>query len=190
MNIRERSALEHARSLVPLLVCLSPLFWFMELFQNQLYHWVEGRYGWLYPASKYSSFYFPSLLLWASAIAVIWTLDTFAFIPRGTPQWRRVPLLALACWAGEWLAGFAGDRVGLPMQLWTDSPLKYIRPSAYWFWCLDVLCYDWLLRWMRSSGADWRGSGGVVLVPDVRDRSGASREASAPGQSPARGYVA
>jgi hypothetical protein len=156
MDARERSALELARSLGPLLVCLSPLFWFMELLQNQAYRWAEGHYGWLYPASPYQSFYFPSVFLWASAITVIWTLDTFVFLPRGTPQWRRVPLLALACWAGEWLAGFVGDQVGLPMQHWPDSPLRYIRPSAYWLWCLDVLCYDWLRRWMSASGRTGR----------------------------------
>lgn len=160
MNVRDRSALEIARSLGPWMICLSPLFWFMELLQNQLYRMAEGHYAWHYPASQYSSFYFPSLLLWASAIAVIWTLDNFVFVPRATPQWLRVPLLALACWSGEWLAGFVGDWIGLPMQHWTDSPLVYIRPSAYWFWCLDVLCYDWLRRRMSASGR----TGGLPAV--------------------------
>jgi hypothetical protein len=151
VNTRDQSMPDFARSLGLSLVCLSPLFWFMELLQNQLYRWVEGEYAWSYPASPYTSFYFLSVFLWAGAIAIIGILDHYVFVPRGTTQWRRVPLLALACFAGEWLGGFVGDHVGLPMQHWTSSRLVYIRPSAYWFWCLDVLCYDWLRRWMSAS---------------------------------------
>lgn len=152
VNESDFSARGIARSLGPCLVCFSPLFWFMELLQNQLYRWVEGDFAWRYPASPYGSFYFPSVFLWAAAIALIWTLDTAVFVPRGTSQWARVPLLALACFAAEWFAGYAGDRLHLPMQHWRSSPLLYIRLSAYWLWCLDVLCYDWLRRWMSAAG--------------------------------------
>lgn len=140
-----------ARSLGFCVVCLSPLFWFMELLQNQLYRLILGHYGWSYPASPYTSFYFPSVFLWAGAITIIGSLDHCVFVPRGTPQWRRVPLLAMACFAAEWLVGLVGDLVHLPMQHWEHSPLVYIRPSAYWFWCLDVLLYDWLRRWMGAA---------------------------------------
>jgi len=136
---------------VPALVLLSPLFWFMELLQNQLYWLVLRRPGWVYPGSPYQWFYFPSMLLWTSAIASMWTLDRLVFIPRRTPPLRRVLLLGLVEWAGEWVAGCLGHALGRDMQVWPGAPLVYVGVSAYAFWCLDVLAYDWLGRFLTAS---------------------------------------
>lgn len=148
----------------PLWLCLvfmTPLLWFLELLQNQAYRMVRGEYGWTYPASPHTWFYFSSMFLWAGGIAVTWSLDRFVFVPRGTPQWRRVPLLALVLFAGEWVGGFVGDRIlHAPMQRWTDSPLVYVSPIAYGFWLMNVLCYDLMRRWLSTAVRFVDGPGG------------------------------
>jgi hypothetical protein len=141
------------RSLWPCVIFMTPLFWLLEVAQNQAHRWVRGHYGWTYSASPYSWFSFGSMFLWIGAVVLIWSLDRFVFLPRGTPRWRRLALMALACFAGEWLGGLLGDLLHHPMQRWTGSPLVYVSPVAYGYWCMNVLCYDLLHRWLSAPRA-------------------------------------
>ena len=60
---------------------ITPIFWFMELVQNNIYYFFSRQdpkvWGWWYPASPYHWFYFKSLTLWAGSVALFWGLYYF-----------------------------------------------------------------------------------------------------------------
>ena len=132
---------------------VTPIFWFVELLQNQLYWKVTGEPGWTYPLSPYHWFSFESLVLWAGSVTIIWSLNVFWFQRRDVGLLKRMIIAGSICWAGEWLAGFLADRVlGHPLQVWTNAPLVYITFSALFFWWWDVLLYQWLTKDLAGLG--------------------------------------
>jgi hypothetical protein len=142
---------------------LAPLFWFMELLQNQLYLWFTHRYGWGYapdasgaPTAWYSLM---SLPLWGFTVVVFALLDA-TFERRGTSYPLRTLIAGAIGFAGEFLAGFVCARYfHHSLQIWPDSPLVYISLSALPFWCADYLIFHLLTRELRSAHA-YRASTG------------------------------
>lgn len=142
---RARSFWTYARVLATQILYLTPIFWLLELAQNQLFRLVQGEWGWVYPASPYGWFSFGSLTLWAGAITLLWTLHYFGFYPRKVSVWRRVLISAVILWAGEWLGGFLADKVfGSPLQVWPGSPLVYVSFGAIFFWVSNACIYHLL----------------------------------------------
>jgi len=136
---------------------LAPLFWFMELLQNQLYLWVTGSYGWGYlpgpdglPTAWYSLLSVP---LWAITIATFSLLDGI-FERQRTPYLLRTVIAGVVGFAGEFTAGFVGDRyLHHCLQIWPKSNLVYISLTALPFWCADYLIFHLLTRELRSAHA-------------------------------------
>lgn len=106
---------------------------------------IQGEWGWIYPASHYRWFSFSSLLLWAGAIWLLWTLHYCWFQPKRLSFWRRVAWGTAFTWGGEWLAGFVADKgLGTPMQVWPGSLLVYVSFGAVFFWVSNVIVYHLL----------------------------------------------
>jgi hypothetical protein len=136
---------------------IAPLFWFMELAQNQLYLWATGNYGWGYrpgpdglPTAWYSLMSAP---LWAMTIATFSLLDAI-FERSRTPYLLRTVIAGVVGFAGEFTAGFVGDRyLHHCLQIWPKSNLVYISLTALPFWCADYLIFHLLTRELRSAHA-------------------------------------
>ncbi len=107
-GLRARSFWTYARVLATQILYLAPVFWLLELTQNQLFRLVQGEWGWVYPASPYGWFSFGSLTLWAGAIFLLWTLHYYWFYPKKVSVWRRVLIGAAFTWTG----GVAGRLPG------------------------------------------------------------------------------
>ncbi|XXF77804.1 hypothetical protein P2318_32855 [Myxococcaceae bacterium GXIMD 01537] len=141
----ERSIAVFLRVLATQVLFITPLFWLMELAQNHLWRAVSGDWGWVYPASPYGWFSFPSMVLWAGAVGIFWALHYFWFYPRDVSPWLRVLVGGLAGWAGEWVGGFLALRLtGQPLHVWPHSPLVYISVPAVFFWMSNVVVYELL----------------------------------------------
>jgi hypothetical protein len=137
-----RSFSTYARVLATQILYLTPIFWLLELTQNQLFRWVQGDWGWIYPASPYYWFSFASLAMWAIGIGLMWTLHYYWFHPRKMPVWRRVAWGTVIAWCVEWLGGWVADKVlGAPLQVWPGSPLVYVSFGAIFFWMSNVTLY-------------------------------------------------
>jgi hypothetical protein len=151
------------RRLFQQVIFIAPLFWFMELLQNQLYWWFTGSFGWGYqpdasgePTAWYSLVSFP---LWVLTIVVFSLLDG-AFERRGTAYPLRTLIAGAVGFGGELAAGFVCDRyLHRCLQIWPDSSLVYISLSALPFWCADYLIFHLLTRELRSAHA-YRASTG------------------------------
>lgn len=142
---RQRRVAGYLGSLVFHVSYVTPIFWFVELLQNQLYWKLTGEPGWTYPLSPYHWFSFESVGLWAGSVTIIWCLNFFWFLRRDVGLVKRMVIAGTICFAGEWLAGFVADRVlDHPLQIWTNAPLVYIKFSALFFWWWDVLLYELL----------------------------------------------
>lgn len=132
----------HAQNLASQVFHLAPLFWLLELSQNVAWRWMNGEWGWVYPASAYHWFSFGSLVLWASAVCLMWSLHTFWFEPRRVKLWRRIVYGGAVTWGGEWLGGFlAVQLTGEPMQVWPGSSLVYVSYPAIFFWVSNITVY-------------------------------------------------
>ena len=137
-----RSFSVYARVLATQILYLTPFFWLLELTQNQLFRWVQGEWGWIYPASPYHWFSFASLAMWAIGIGLMWTLHYYWFHPKQLPVWRRVAWGTVIAWCTEWLGGWVADKVlGAPLQVWPGSPLVYVSFGAIFFWMSNVALY-------------------------------------------------
>jgi hypothetical protein len=143
------------------IIYVTPIFWFVELLQNQLYWKLTGEPGWTYPLSPYHWFSFESLGLWGGSVALIWCLNFFWFLRRDVGLVKRMVIAGTLCWAGEWLAGFVADQVfHHPLQVWTNAPLVYVKFSALFFWWWDVLFYQLLTVDIASLGRSAQERGG------------------------------
>jgi hypothetical protein len=130
------------QGLLSQLFYLTPLFWLLELAQNVAWRWVNGSWGWVYPASPHGWFSFGSMVLWASAVGLMWSLHTFWFEPRQVPLWRRIVSGAAITWVGEWVGGFLAVLLtGEPMQVWPGASLVYVSYPAFFFWVSNVTLY-------------------------------------------------
>jgi hypothetical protein len=142
---QERSFFTYARVLATQILYLTPIFWLLELTQNQLFRIVQGEWGWIYPSSPYHWFSFGSLMLWAGCIFLLWTLHYYWFYPKRVTVWQRVAFGTVITWAGEWLGGYLMDKVvGSPLQVWPGSPLVYVSFGALFFWMSNVIIYHLL----------------------------------------------
>lgn len=140
------------RRLLVQVLFIAPLFWFLELLQNQFYRVVLHEYGWRYQHHKGPWFSFESLLLWAVTITAFSLLDDLAFEPRRLALGLRMVLAGVIGWCGEWASGAFFDHVfGHPMQIWRDSSLVYVAPSALPFWILDFAVFYGLVRLLRRA---------------------------------------
>ncbi|HLL06203.1 MAG TPA: hypothetical protein VK539_36865 [Myxococcaceae bacterium] len=149
----QRRVAGHVGSLLFHVVYVTPIFWFVELLQNQLYWKLTGAPGWTYPRSPYHWFSFESLGLWGGSVVLIWCLHFFWFQRRGVGMVKRMIIAGTLCWAGEWLSGFVADQVfHRPLQIWTNAPLVYVQFSALFFWWWDVLLYQLLTVDIASLG--------------------------------------
>jgi hypothetical protein len=144
-GLQARSFFTYARVLATQILYLTPIFWLLELTQNQLFRIVQGDWGWVYPSSPYHWFSFASLMMWALGIGLMWTLHYYWFYPKRLTVWRRVAYGTVITWCGEWVGGYVADHVfGSPLQEWTGSPLKYVSFGAIFFWMSNVIIYHLL----------------------------------------------
>jgi hypothetical protein len=144
-ELRARTFWTYARVLATQILYLAPVFWLLELTQNQLFRLAQGEWGWVYPASPYGWFSFGSLALWAGAIFLMWTLHYYWFYPKKVTVWRRVLIGAAVSWCGEWVGGFIADKIlGSPLQVWPGSPLVYVSFGAIFFWVSNACIYHLL----------------------------------------------
>ncbi|MBN1209821.1 MAG: hypothetical protein JXB05_33535 [Myxococcaceae bacterium] len=142
---QDKSFFTYARVLATQILYLTPVFWLLELTQNQLFRIVQGEWGWIYPSSPYQWFSFASLLVWALGIGVMWTLHYYWFYPRRVAVWRRVAYGTIAAWGIEWAGGFVHDKLlGTPLQVWPGSPLVYVSFGAIFFWMSNIIIYHLL----------------------------------------------
>jgi hypothetical protein len=161
---RTRRAAGYLGSLAFHVIYVTPIFWFVELLQNQLYWTLNGEPGWTYPRSPYNWFSFESLGLWGGSVVLIWCLHFFWFLRRDVGLMKRMIIAGTLCWAGEWLAGFVAAEVfHRPLQVWTDAPLVYVKFSALFFWWWDVLLYRFLTVDIASLGRP------APALPEPRD---------------------
>ena len=142
---QERSFLTYSRVLATQILYLTPIFWLLELTQNQLFHMVQGEWGWTYPSSRYEWFSFSSLMMWAFGIGLLWTLHYYWFYPKRVTVWRRVAYGTVLGWCVEWAGGFAAAKIaGNPLQVWPGSPLVYVSLGAIFFWMSNIVVYQLL----------------------------------------------
>lgn len=143
------------------LLLLVPLFWLIELAQNQAYRLVLGDYGWHYPQSPHHWFSFLSLPSWGIAITAMALVERHGARPG---QWREAWACLVAgsvCWALEWGNGwFHAEVLGAPLYVWPFSPLRYVGPEALLWWWGNAWLYRRLApvvspqRRCASCGAD------------------------------------
>lgn len=137
---------------------ITPLFWFMELFQNWIYKEVTGQYGWGYPdaagalrdATVPLAWYsLKSVPLWGLTVVVFSTLEPIFVKHKLSFLWRMAIAGGIG-WAGEWTAGFLSTRVLHEyLQVWHDTKLIYISVSVLPFWCLNFLFFHLLTKELR-----------------------------------------
>ena len=133
---------------------ITPLFWLMELLQNQFFRVAinGGSWGWQYPESRHVWFSFWSLLLWAGTVTVFLLLHRFVFEPMGTSLLVRVVVAGTIGWTGEYVAGYlAANVLKRPLQIWNFARWRFVRPIALPFWMANVLLYYLLTRHMDGS---------------------------------------
>jgi hypothetical protein len=169
---REKSLGVYLRVLATQVLFITPLFWLMELAQNNVWRWVTGQWGWVYPTSPYGWFSFNSMVLWAGAVLTFWSLHCFWFYPREVPTWLRIVVGGVAGWAGEWVGGYlAVHLTGSPLHVWPGSPLVYISVPALFFWMSNVVTYHLLTVNVvdLTPGYDSPGDAlpGAAPVPDA-----------------------
>lgn len=141
----ERSFFTYARVLATQILYLTPIFWLLELTQNQLFRLAQGKWGWEYPSSPYHWFSFSSMTVWALGIGLMWTLHYYWFYPKRVTVWRRVAYGAAITWCGEWVGGYVADKIlGTPLQMWPGSQLVYVSFGAIFFWVSNVIIYHLL----------------------------------------------
>lgn len=140
-----RSFSIYARVLATQILYLTPIFWLLELTQNQLFRIVQGTWGWVYPSSPYQWFSFGSLMIWAFGIGLMWTLHYYWFYPKRLTVWKRVAYGAAISWCVEWAGGFMAEKLmGNPLQVWPGSPLVYVSFGAIFFWVSNIIFYHLL----------------------------------------------
>jgi hypothetical protein len=128
-------------------IFLTPLLWFVELLQNQLYRLIAGDWGWIYPQSPYHWFSFLSLANWSFAVVVYSLLFRWWFDPQAVPAWIRWPVMCVAGFASEFLTGLAWHlATGQYFFIWTHSPLPYIEIWALPLWFSTAILFDLLNR--------------------------------------------
>ena len=136
---------------------LSPLFWFMELLQNQAYRLVTSQFGWLYrlpPPSAHTTWYsVRSLPCWLLTVSVFSMLDEI-FQRKQLPGLARLVIAGTVGWVGEWTIGYVAAHLSQRgLQFWPGSPLVYIAFSALPIWWMDFLIFQWLTRELRHAQA-------------------------------------
>jgi hypothetical protein len=130
---------------------IGPLFWFMELLQNQIFNRAQGKWGWFYPTSDYHWFCFKSLGLWGGSIAVFWLLEVLWFQPRNIGFLRRMFIAGTIGWVGEWTAGWASYKIfGVYLQRWNDSSLQFVKVIALPFWWSNFAVFHLLSANIRD----------------------------------------
>jgi hypothetical protein len=143
------------RQLVAQVIFITPLFWLMELLQNQVYLAFSHAYGWRYrdAQGQLTAWYsFESLMPWAITVAVFSLLDAFAFEPWRLSLVLRMLIAGAIGWCGEWLTGAFFDHVlGHCLQIWPGSGLVYVAPSALPFWIFDFAVFHVLVRELRRA---------------------------------------
>ena len=143
------------RRLLTQILFIAPLFWFMELLQNQVYLVFAHDFGWRYRDAhgQLSAWYsFESLLPWAFTVAIFSLLDALAFEPWRLPLILRMLIAGVIGWCGELGTGAFFDRVlGHCLQIWPRSFLVYVAPSALPFWILDFAVFHFLVRELRRA---------------------------------------
>jgi len=141
------------RRLVTQVLFIAPLFWFMELLQNQVYLLFAHDFGWRYKDAhgQLTDWYsFESLLLWAFTVAVFSLLDVLLFEPRRLPLVLRMLIAGVVVGPASWPRERSSDRVlGHCLQDLAGSFLVYIAPSALPFWIFDFAVFHFLVREMR-----------------------------------------
>ena len=99
-----------------------------------------------------AEFFWPVQFLAGTTVAAFSLLDTFWFERRRTPLPLRMLIAGFIGFLGEWTTGFMSDRVlGHCLQIWPESPLRYVSPSALPFWFLDYVVFHWLTRELRMA---------------------------------------
>jgi hypothetical protein len=150
------------RRLAKQVLFIGPLFWFMELLQNQVYFaahklLADGQgYGWGYhPGAngKPTAWYSPmSLPLWALTVAVFSLLDELWFNRVRMHFVWRVVIAGVVGFFGEAFAGYGCEHfLGRCLQIWPGSPFRYIAVSALPFWLFDYVVFHWLTLELRSA---------------------------------------
>jgi hypothetical protein len=146
----------YARVLATQVLYLAPLLWLLELSQNQAWRAVNGTWGWVYPDSPYEWFSFGSMVLWAGAVFLMWTMYYYWFYPKGVKPWTRVLIASVVCWAGEWVGGFLSVQLtGKHLQVWPDSKLVYVSFPAIFFWVSNVIVYHLLTVYVVDLTPDY-----------------------------------
>jgi hypothetical protein len=136
---------------------LAPLFWFMELLQNQAYRLVTSQFGWFYrlaPPNQHTTWYsVRSLPCWLLTVSVFSMLDE-RFERKQLSRLTRFLIAGTLGWAGEWMIGFIAAHVSQRgLQIWPGSPLVYIAFSALPIWWIDFVIFQWLTRELRHAQA-------------------------------------
>ena len=149
---------------------IGPLFWFMELLQNQVFRLAQGgTWGWVYPSSPYDWFCFKSLALWGGSIAVFWLLEVVWFRKRHKPFWQRMLIAGTIGWCGEWTAGWVSYKIfGVYLQRWNNSSLEFVKVIALPFWWTNFAIFHLLSANLRDrvrQGADPGWERGAREVP-------------------------
>jgi len=135
----------YARVLATQILYMAPLFWLLELSQNQAWKAANGEFGWVYPDSPYRWFSFGSMILWAGSVFLMWTLHYYWFYPKGMKLWTRIAIASVVCWVGEWVGGFlAVQLTGQHLHVWPGSKLVYVSFPALFFWVSNVIVYHLL----------------------------------------------
>jgi hypothetical protein len=165
---------------------IGPLFWFIELLQNQFFRLVQhGTWGWEYPNSlscgpspgmtAHRWFCFKSIGLWCTSVAMFWLLEVLWFKRKQTPFWLRALIAGTLGWAGEFTAGWVSYKVfGVYLQRWNDSNLEFVKLIALPFWWSNYLVFHLLSarlgdRVPRGADQRWaeRGAEAVPVSPTI-----------------------
>lgn len=124
-------------------VTIGPVLWLFEILQNAIYMIFTGNWGWIYPASPYHFFSFQSIPLWLTAVAVIFTVYRFLFLPRNMKFIYRIIITALIGFILEWTNGYTYNLMtSHHMFIWEKSAFLYIDFIAYPMWCINALIYE------------------------------------------------
>lgn len=137
--------MEQIKNVVRQVAVIGPWLWLLELFQNKLYYFATGRWGWVYPQSPYHWFTFETLPNWCLSVFVFYWIYRLWFGPKNMNPIMRIFIIGVLGVILEWCNGFLIHQItGKPLFLWENSSLLYIDYIALPMWWFNASVYHFM----------------------------------------------
>jgi len=144
-HYKKVGVMDNVKNIVRQVVLIGPLLWLLELFQNKLYFFATGKWGWVYPQSPYHWFSFETLPNWGLSVVVFYFIYRFWFRPKKMSVAASILIIGILGVVLEWCNGFLMHRLtGEPMFIWEHSSFLYIDYIAFPMWWFNASVYHFM----------------------------------------------